>query len=395
MKTNFLTGLIITALITIASCSRDEISSVNNIDENSIGFELSTGKTRAEVANVKTLQEDADGFGVFATNGATSATFIDNKGYKYEGAAWKWAELNMLWPTESAGFPVSFYAYHPKDKTTLTGSLTANYTIAEDPENQVDHLVANQAGVAVKPISGDVLLAFRHILSKIDFKVVTGSKVTVEIQSVSVKNVGNTGKFSFSNLGWKTPPLVWNSDFSYMTAPVKAANKFAGQTVAKDVTGSSGALMLMPQNLSGRGWDKTLPGLNYSSYIEVVYRVYETESGKDVVGFSDASKHPDYTEGTPVTGPLFIKVGYPLPTDWLMGKAYAYTIHIADGNSSGGNLIEGTFIDENGEGTSLIVVYPETGEPIEPPDVIFPDNDVIGFVVNVENWGPQEDNSLE
>ena len=393
MNSRFFLGLMMT--LTIAGgCSKDEVNSVNSSDANSVGFEISTGKTRAEVVNLDALQKSSEGFGVFALNGTAAATFIDNKAYKYEGGAWKWAELNMLWPTKESGYPVSFYAYFPKANTTLTSTLTADYTIAETPEKQVDLLAANQVGVADKPYTGDVLLAFRHILSKIDFKVVTGSKVTVEVQSISIRNVGNTGKFSFANLGWATPPQSWNSGFSYMTAPVKDANKFAGQTAAKDVTGSSGALMLVPQNLSGRGWDKTIPGLNYSSYIEVVYRVYETETGKDVVGFSDATDHPEYGSSS-VTGPLFIKVGYPLPTDWLMGKAYAYTIYIADGTSSGGNLIEGTFIDENGDGTNLIVVYPETGEPIEPPDVIFPENSVIGFVVSVENWGPQEENPLE
>ena len=392
MKSRIFSGLIIMTLMT-ASCSTDEVSDINTRDASSIGFELSTGKTRADVANLGTLQGDDTGFGVYATNGASAATFIDNKAYKYEGGAWKWAELNMLWPTKETGFPVNFYAFYPKSGVAISRTLTADYTVVETPEEQVDYLAANHVGVASKPISGDVLLAFRHILSKIDFKVVTGNKVTVEIQSVAIRNVGNAGTFSFVNLVWTTAPYVWNSDFAYMKAPVKAANKFVGQTAAKDVTGSAGSLMLMPQNLSGRGWDKTLPGLNSLSYIEVVYRVYETETGKDIVGFTDATDHPEY-DGSDVTGPLFVKVGYPLPTNWQMGKAYAYTIHIGDG-SSGGNLIEGTFIDENGNGTGLIVVYPETGEPIDPPDPIFPENDVIGFVVSVENWGIQEENPLE
>ena len=392
MKNQILAGLTIMTLM-FAGCSRDEVSSINESDANSIGFELSTGKTRADVVDLGVLQRDADGFGVFATNGSSSATFIDNKAYKYEGDTWKWAELNMLWPTQKTGFPVNFYAYYPLSKTALTKSLTADYRVEETPENQVDYLAANQVGVADKPISRSVLLTFRHILSKIDFMIVTGSKVTVEVQSITIRNVGNSGTFNHAILAWTTPPYIWNSSFSYMTAPLKAANTFAGQTSAKAVTGSSGSLMLMPQNLSGRPWNKeSLLSLASLSYIEVVYRVYETDSGTDVIGFTDASEHEDYAGG--VTGPLFVKVGYPLPTDWLMGKAYAYTIHIGDG-SSGGNLIEENFIDENGNVTDLIVVYPETGEPIEPPGPIFPENDVIGFVVNTENWGVQEENPLQ
>ena len=392
MKTNVVTGLTVMTLM-FASCSKDEVSSINYPDGNTIGFELSTGKTRADVVNLDALRKSAEGFGVFATHGASSATLIDNHAYKHDGKVWKWAELDMLWPTKETGFPINFYAYFPKSGTVLGRSMSTEYTIEEEPENQVDYLAANQLGVAVKPISGDVLLTFRHKLSKIDFKVVTGNKVTVEVQSVAVRNVGNKATFSYTNLAWAVPPYVWNSGFSYNKAPVVADNVFANQTDAKDVKGSSGSLMLVPQNLSGRGWNKTIHGLSNLSYIEVVYRVYETEGGKDIVGFTDATDHPDY-DGSSVTGPLFVKVGYPLPTNWEIGKAYTYTIHIGDG-SSGGNLIEGNFIDEKGDETDLPVVYPETGEPIDPPDPIFPENDVIGFVVSVENWGPQNDNPLE
>ena len=369
-------------------CSKNEVSSVNDPNADAIGFDISTGKTRANVIDLGALQLEANGFGVYATNGASSNLFIDNKAYKYEGGKWKWAELNMLWPKEDINFPINFYAYYPQASTKLNSTLTAKYTVAATPETQVDLLAANQVGVGYKPISGNVTLTFRHMLSKIDFKVVTGSKITVEVQSIAVRNVGNAGTFNFANLAWTAPPNAWNSGFSYMTAQApKSINKFVNQTIAKDVAGSSGSLMLMPQDLKNQAWNKTLAGLSTQSYIEVVYRVYETDGGKDVVGFSDATKHPDYADlGNGVTGPLFVKVGYPLPTEWQMGKAYAYTIYI-DGISSGGNLIEENFIDENGEETDLPVVDPETGEPIEPPGPIFPDKDEIGFVVSVENWG--------
>ena len=395
MKNQILVGLTIMTLM-FAGCSMDEVSSINNSDANSIGFELSTGKTRAELVDIEALYRNANGFGVFATNGASPATYIDNEAYKYENGAWKWAAISHNWPEKDTEYPVNFYAYFPADKTTLTTpSLAAQYTIAESPAQQVDYLAANSVGVTSKPVSGDVLLKFNHILSKIDFKVITGSNVTVEVQSIAVRNVGNTGTFSFQSLLWASSPAKWEASFSYLTAPVKDANKFAGRTDPKgaDVSGSSGSLMLMPQNLSGRSWyplpkkEETLHNLNILSYIEVVYRVYETGNKNDLVGFSDASDHPDYTGG--VTGPLFVKVGYPLPTNWEMGKAYTYTIHIGDGSSSGGNLIEKYFIDRNGEKTTLVVVYPGTNKPIEPPDPIFPKNNVIGFVVSVEDWNIQ------
>jgi len=381
MKTNIFMGLTVTAL-TLASCSKDEISSVNNLDGKAIGFEISTGKTRAGVSNLDVLQHDAEGFGVFATNGASKNVFIDNEVYRYDGA-WRWAADKVMWPAEEDGYPVNFYAYYPLKNITLNEHLTTHYTVADTPEEQVDLLATNQTDVMVKPVSGDVSLAFKHILSKIDFKVVTGAFATVEVQSIAIKNVGNTGVFNFARLDWSTQPVEWSSQYNYMEAPVKTANIFAGETTPKDVTGSSGSLMLMPQDLSLRGWDKAIETIGTLSYIEVVYRAYDSQTGEDIVGFTNVDDYPDY-EGE-VSGPLFVKVGYPLPTLWLMGKAFTYTIFIADGNSSGGNLVEENFIDENGDDTDIPVINPETGEPVEPPAPVFPGN-TIGFMVSVEGW---------
>jgi hypothetical protein len=392
MKTNVVLGLTVSAMM-FASCERNDVTNVSNRDDNVIGFEVSTGKTtKSSVANLSALQSDANGFGIYATKGASSALFIDNKAYKYDGGIWKWAEASILWPSETTDYPVNFYAYHPKANTSLNASLTADYTVAAMPEDQKDLLAANQTGVTVRPASSDVALSFKHMLSKVDFKVVTGADVTVEIQSIAVKKVGNNGTFNYASLAWSAAPTAFNSAYDYMTAQMKPANVFAGVTTAKDVKGSSGSLMLMPQNLSARAWDKTITGLAASqSYIEVVYRVYETATGKDIIGYGDAANHPN---NTTVTGSLFVKVAYPLPTNWAMGKAYVYTIYLADGNSSGGNLIDEKFVDENGNDSKLPVIYPETGEKIDVLDPIFPDKP-IGFIIVVEDWGTQNTTPLQ
>ena len=68
MKTRTMMGFSIAALMLaklLSSCSHDEVSSVNYLDSNSIGFELSTGKTRANIVNLGAIQADANGFGIF------------------------------------------------------------------------------------------------------------------------------------------------------------------------------------------------------------------------------------------------------------------------------------------------------------------------------------------
>jgi hypothetical protein len=400
MKSKMMCLSLATALM-FAGCSKDEPASINNVREaNSIGFEIGTGKTRATVADITVLQADAAGIGIYAAKGATSAQFINNASYKYDGAKWVWDGPAYNWPTTGTAtdYPIHFYAYHPKagaggNVAPLTAALTRTYTIEDAPVNQKDFLAANHKNVASRPASSDVTLAFKHILSKVAFKIVTGSPVTVEVQSIAVKHVAKSNTFNFESLGWPAQPAAFSASHSYMTAnnPQISSNTFVGKTTAESVTGSSNSLMLMPQNLSGRAWFNPATGQPAAaptaaqSYIEVVYRIYET-GGDDMTGYTDATDHPDYASlGNGVTGALFVKVGYPLPTNWEMGKAYTYTISLGTNDASGGNLVDDTFIDEDGNDTNLPVVHPDTEQPINVPEPIVPDKP-IGFIVSVDNW---------
>jgi hypothetical protein len=174
-----------------------------------------------------------------------------------------------------------------------------------------------------------------------------------------------------------------------MSAPVVEANKFVGSAAATPapVTSTSGSLMLMPQDFSGRAWSKTSAPSNTDAYIEVVYRIYETTTGKDVVGYTDATKHPDYASlGNTTTGALFVKVGYPLPTVWEMGKGYTYTIYLGTLDASGGNLVDPDFMNDNGTDSGLPVVDPSNNDPINVPDPIVDTTKPIGFTVSVTDW---------
>ena len=397
MKKTMILGVAVMTALTFASCSKDEVSNVNTNDVNAIGFDASTGKTRASVADLSVVKGDNNGFGIYATNGASAAQFINNQAYGFVSGTWTWLGPNVMWPTNSTDYPVNFYAYFPKNSANLTNTLTSTYTVDENPANQVDYLAANHTGVVVRPSSSNVTIGFKHILSKIDFKVVTDAQVTVEVQSIRVQHIGNTATFNFCSLSWTVAPSAFTSSPNYMKAPVVAANKFVGQTTPKAVTGASGSLMLMPQNLTSRAWNQTtIADLATSNYIEVVYRVYETATGKDIVGFSDATLHPDYaTSGSTVTGPLFVKVGYVIPNNWDMSKAYTYTISLGTSNASGGNLINPDFIDKNGDDTNFKVIDPGTGTPIDVPGPVVDQNKPIGFVVSVEDWGTPNDTPLD
>lgn len=380
------------ASLFVVGCAKDEVSNTNISAANVLGIDVSTGKTRANLANLDTLKRN--GIGIFATNGALGETFINNKAYIFEGE-WKWSGADILWPSSNEEYPINFYAYYPTGNTSLNPSLLDLYIIAATPGEQEDFLAANHLNVVTRPISSNVSLAFKHILSKIDFKVLTGLSVTVEVQSVAVRNVGGAGMFNYANLTWSEAPISqaeapagsWNANYSYMRAPLNVANKFAGATTAAKVQGSHGSLMLLPQALSGRAWDETAGNIPSQSYIEVVYRIYETSNGEDVVGYTNATQYPGGGNG--VTGPLFVKVGYSLSTTWLMGKAYTYTINLGTANDSGGDLIAENFVDKDGNDSGLPVIDPATKEAINVPEPIFPDRP-IGFIVSVDDWGAEE-----
>jgi hypothetical protein len=116
--------------------------------------------------------------------------------------------------------------------------------------------------------------------------------------------------------------------------------------------------------------------------------MYETASPyNDVMGFTDATKHPDYAElGEGETGALYVKVGYPLPTNFAMGKTHIYTIYLGTPSASGGNLVEETFIDKDGGATDLPVIDPKTREDKEIPEPIVDLDQPVDLILTVGGW---------
>jgi hypothetical protein len=262
-------------------------------------------------------------------------------------------------------------------------------------------------------------LDFKHMLSKVDFKVLTGAAVTVEVQSIKVKNVFGTRTFNYQTQAWLDSPVATDNQ-SYTYATSTDANTFIGAATAAAVTTATGSIMAMPQDLSGRAWvqaDNAAGGViptSSQSYIEVVYRVLET-GGADQVGYTDATKYnegktkdydwyysaenTEWTDEVAPTGSLFVKVAYPLPTVWAMGYAYTYTIYLGTAAATGGYLIDGYFIDDAGETTLLPVIHPQDPnpdpDPLPIPDPINNTDLPIGFYVDVDAWTDNAGINLE
>jgi hypothetical protein len=413
-----------------AENSTTEVNPVIKDDLNAIGFEMGTSKTRTDISD---LEGDENGFKVFAI-GADYGELIENKVYKYTGSAWDWldAEANwQKWPTAgSTDYPLSFYAYYP---TTSAPNLNvasispavlinAQYQIAEDNEaNLVDYLAANHTGVNARPANGKVKLDFKHILSKIDFAVAAGPGVTVEVQSIKIHNIRKAGVFNYASLSWYgnagDGDALGDNDFTYTY--LKAADAVDNSAIVAatdpvDINNVNGSLLLMPQDLDDYAWewnDNTpgyVPALSTDSYIEVVYRVWETNGNEDVVGYGDSSNHPDWDTSETVHDPhdqtkhpadntnLFVKVGYELGGLWQMNTAYKYILKLGDPTKTGGYLIEENFIDEDGNETDLPVISPGSEDPYpDVPDPIYPESDEIGFTVSTSTWDNETAEDLE
>ncbi|MFI3319542.1 MAG: fimbrillin family protein [Rikenellaceae bacterium] len=413
--------LIAAAALAIVGCTNDEsatTAALSTFDSKAINFSSNT--TRASVVTLATLETDGNKFKVFATSGDnptswyTDGTYTINGEYNYvysEAASdWAWSSISPAWPTATTGYPMRFLAVYPssittseaKDELTEEISLNSEITIEATSADQVDIMTALSTTNA-KPADGHLALCFKHILSRLNFSIVAGNGVTVELQRITVNNVGNKGKYSHDAQAWTDAPDEFASDYTYVE--LVEDDKFT--TTGKDETVENAAfvseddnynyLMLMPQ-IDAPEWDpaKMVSGDEdvddmTGAYIEVIYR-YEAPVATSSIGYSSYTEHPNYiadpdneaydkykdNDDVGETA-LYIRVAYPLDAAWEIGNAYSYNIGLGTLSSSNGYLIDDVYYDKNGDPTD----FPIDLEDIKPGDPV--SSDRIDFTVSICN----------
>ncbi|MDR2564128.1 MAG: fimbrillin family protein [Prevotellaceae bacterium] len=391
-------GLAATALF-FSNCSKDRETSVNTgTDPKAIGLAVSTGIVRASDNTILTLQNSSVGFGVVAKTAGGTKTHINNELHKFVASEWEWADPTghdwKLWPTAETDYPMDFYGYYPAPSGfSLDASSLEKEYIIQGEASQVDYLAASKRNILMRPASGKVSLDFKHITSKIRFNILCDQNADVFVQSIAIRNVGDTRSFKYASFEWGNEPATFASSYEYLTLQRPAI------VYADSIKGSNGPLMLMPQDLALRTpWDPSSANAapTGESYIEVVYRV--KNGSDDMVGYSDADDYPGGSGSTIANphSPLFVKVAYPLPTKWELCKAYTYILYLGHAGGSGGNLIEDNFVDENGNDSGLPVVHPDDPKvPIKVPDQIVDLKKPIGFNVIVSDWIAPNDVPLQ
>lgn len=404
----FMFGLATCSLI-LASCSSNESLESAIVTENLNVINFNTNTTRASVNNLENVK---GGFPVFAQTSNGSTWYINNVTdglavYSFKASAWSWADgatVNQKkWPTETAAYPMQFYAYYPKTVTGFTldantvGQLKGSITIASDVANQADFLGARYKDVTTKPGSGKLNLSFEHITSKINFGIVAGSGTSVFVQQLNLNNVGNAGIYNYTDGTWAYATQdTYTGKYTYWGTEKTGAviNVFNPVVSNSEVvvpfysTNIANHLMLRPQagTPSWNGKGVTGNVINPAdAYIESVYRL-EANGDVNAVGYKVAESHPDYAKlpqdkkSALVGKPLYIKVGFPFGSalSWLKGKAYTYNIGLGTVGSTGGIIIDNRYYDEKGNPTDLLIKDKNTGDQVN--------NGEIHFNVSVGEW---------
>lgn len=204
----------------------------------------------------------------------------------------------QYWPQS---LKVSFFAYAPTTGVTYAAPAAAGwpsftYTVAAEA-NQADLIVAQRTSQDATSNGGSVALTFNHALSQILFKAKCASAdFTAVVKTIELSGIQNEGTYTFATSETEGTAIEgsWSGvkgaeGYAYLTNGTAAITS-AGEAI----TGTNGALMLMPQTLTG-------------AKLKVVYTV--------TIGSGDSEQSFDVTkENVELTG------------TWAPGMKYTYDL---------------------------------------------------------------------
>lgn len=332
-------------LLALASCSNDELTSVNR-DGDEIAFSVVTNSaTRA--ADVYCDNNKPSGFNVWATfNGQT---YINGDNVQYQGGKWVNTSGTRYWPDGE----VSFFAHvNAGDAFNWNGGQPKieNFTVGTDVATQQDLLYAVKT--ASKGTDGKAELNFRHALSQIVFQAKnTNPNLYVEISGVSVCKVKNQGTFTYPTDDTSDKVGEHNDGASIDYSTQKWGSWSTNGTQQYDVTfnavqlnGSKTAtsVSLTNTNETAKAYDKVMLLLPQSSTKWDVGTNATTGKPEDQTGTYFLVKCQIYNvAGTTVNKNTDVclwgnggaeDVAIPVALNWEQGKKYIYTFVFGDGN---------------------------------------------------------------
>jgi len=387
--------------IAAASCTQNEVEEINVPTSETIALNPSTATTRATSLVLESLQNDNNGFAVYATGGTNPTQWYSNGGaqvingtnnHYWESTTtpnqWQF-KTQVPWPAaNSTSYPMNFYAFYPTAPNAAVVSLSntvtnlaANVSIPLDVKAQVD-MLAGKNSTPNRPLSGNLYMDFKHILSKVNFTVsnMYGPNNTTPVQNytqnayvlaLGFANLYQQGRYDYIGGSWNTPSGTrvdynYYNSFAGLSGTAKYSEKmFNSATNSSFMTSASvvdSNLMLLPQNPQVWNTNSAVatvvaPTTN-DAYVKMLYRLEDTNPlENDLIGFKSAVTHKSYSgsalEAKGYTGPLYVLAGYTYMQNWVPGKGYTYNIPIP--GATGGRLIDEYLYDDQANRTDLKV----------------------------------------
>ena len=302
--------MMLLAIAAMAGCSKSEVVDTPNGDGNTpIQLKTFVGKS-VKATETKTDNLTAFQMTAYTTSAAFPGTASTDEPTPFiasqivsrtgESSPYSWPYTGpQYWPQ---GKKVSFFAYAPTTGVTYAAPAAAGwpgftYTVAAEA-SQADLVVAQRTSQDATSNNGSVALNFNHALSQILFSAkCANADFSAVVKTIELSGIQNAGPYTFATTAPEGTAIEgsWSGvkgaeGYAYLTNGTAAIAK----TTSDPIAGTNGALMLMPQTLTG-------------AKLKVVYTV--------TIGSGDSEQSFDVTkENVELTG------------TWAPGMKYTYDL---------------------------------------------------------------------
>ncbi len=232
----------ISLLIGATSCDNEIVEKANTGTDNHIKFQTVLGKQTkaAEFTNTSWMNGNIINVKAYVTGETSTTPALTWTLTRNGSGAWDYTAVTQ------PGYSLDYYAVYPA--TSISG-YTGNgevasfgYTILAEASQQ-DLLAASNSTSAT-----DVDLEFQHVLSQINFALQGTADVKVQVNSISLANVLNTGTLTFYANGTAWAWITGSGTTGY-TYALPATTVTPG-TAKLNLNDDTNGLMLMPQEFS-------------------------------------------------------------------------------------------------------------------------------------------------
>lgn len=250
------------AALAITSCTNNEEIEAPS-QKSAIDFTTVVGKS-ARAADIDNTNFQAFTVNSYITDAAYTGGALGDaymNGVAYTGGQGAWTttdKTDYYWPSSTSGSKVQFFAYPTPVSNNITfntGSAwpTLTFTVADAVSAQQDLVVAcatDMTSTSSGVTDGKLSLAFKHILTKINFSATIDKNYTYTINSITIKGAkGTSGTYTFaadvSTGKWGTLGATPTAGYSY---PINSS-AIADNDGVIDLSTTDGSLMLLPQTL--------------------------------------------------------------------------------------------------------------------------------------------------